>query len=479
MPPPSAPRGGAVALAGAKAWLLVTGLGLNVALPLAVGQSGFGAFKRATAFLNILSNVVVVASIQGVSRAVSYAPAGAESAAASAALRLHALVGAILSLGFFLAVPAMTAMQRAPHLGPALRVLSVILFAYAIHASLVGALNGRQALRRQALLDATYGTLRPALIVGLGFAIAAPHVGFAVASFAILPLTFLLERRDRPAAHAPYTFDARAHLAFLAGLLVVQLAQSLLIQIDILVLGRAVDPARADAAVGLYAQAQAFGLVPYQLLLAAMYALFPQAAKAAAEGDVARLRADVARGGHLTLMAVGAVVVAVAGAPHATLLFAFGAPSVAAAPVLRAIALGHGATALASVGLALLSATRRTRQAAVLAVLLLGLATLGCAIGARHSDPLLGTGVGLAVGSALAAAVAVAVLSRNLGPWVRLGPLVRVSLAAAAAMALGSRIPAHSRLFAPLVCAAPLAVYLGALAAFGDLRAFFRGIRGA
>lgn len=476
MAPFPARRGGALALAGAKVWLLVTGLGLNVALPLAVGQEGFGAFKRATAFLNVLSNVVVVASIQGVSRAVSYAPPGAEAAAAWAALRLHALLGAALSLAFLAAVPAMAAVERAPHLVTALRVLAPILLAYAVHASLVGAINGRRALGRQALLDATYATLRPALIVGAGFALSAPHLGFTAAAFAILPLTWALERRDRPAATAPFSFDARGHLAFLGGLLVVQLAQSALLQVDILVLGRAVDPARADAAVGLYAQAQAFGLVPYQLLLAATYALFPQVAKAAAEGDAARVREDVARGGHLTLMAAGAVVVAVAGAPHATLTFAFGAKAAAAAPVLRAIALAHAATGVSSVGLSLLAATRRTRAAAGLAVLVLACATIGCLLGARRADPLLGTAVGLAIGAGAAAVVAVIVLGRALGPWVRPGPLVRVGLAVGAALALGSRLPAAGRLVSPLLCLVPLAVYVGALAAFGDHRALRRGM---
>ncbi len=168
MPPPSAPRGGAVALAGAKAWLLVTGLGLNVALPLAVGQSGFGAFKRATAFLNILSNVVVVASIQGglarrLLRSGRRRVGRRFGRAAPARTRRRHPLARVLPRR---ARDDRDAARATPR--PALRVLSVILFAYAIHASLVGALNGRQALRRQALLDATYGTLRPALIVGLG-----------------------------------------------------------------------------------------------------------------------------------------------------------------------------------------------------------------------------------------------------------------------------------------------------------------------
>src|SRR5438445_5831995 len=112
--------------------------------------------------------------------------------------------------------------------------------------------------------------------------------------------------------------------------------QSLRMQIDLIVLGRAATlravaegmpeleaRATADRLSGLYAQAQAFGLVPYQILLAAAYVLFPAIAAARARKDDAAIRDRVARGGRITLVATGAVVATVAGAPLSVLRFAF------------------------------------------------------------------------------------------------------------------------------------------------------------
>jgi hypothetical protein len=64
-------RRGAIAIGAAKAWFLVAGLAQNVLLPLAVGQASFGAYKRALAFVNVVNNLIVVASIQAASRAVA------------------------------------------------------------------------------------------------------------------------------------------------------------------------------------------------------------------------------------------------------------------------------------------------------------------------------------------------------------------------------------------------------------------------
>lgn len=499
---PSPVARGALAIGAAKAWFLVVGLGQNVLVPLAIGQGGFGAYKRALAFVSVLNNVLVVASIQAVSRAVAAAPASRRRATMARATFIQALIGFALGALFLAATPLIVAHQHAPQLEAPLRLLAGILIAYGVYAPLVGALNGVRAFGAQAALDATFSTLRTALSIVVGYwfvhrlagdgAVGAT-VGFLVAAVAIVPLAFVLSRRVKDEAGedgAP--FDVRAHLGFLSGLLAMQLFQSLLLQVDLIVLGRAAtlrglhdglaEPlarAAADRLAGLYAQAQAFGLVPYQLLIAAGFVLFPAVAAARARGDEEGVRAGVASGGAATLLVAGALVAALGGAPMAVLRFAFGRgaadgfPLALAAPILRVLTVGHGATAIATLGTTLIAASGRGRLAAGLSGVVATCAISGAAFGATRGDSLaalgLSTAVGLAVGLALGAAVVALVVDRVVGPYVRPASALRVGAGVAAAFAAGAFVPVpDARLLAPFAALAPLAVFLVVVSALGE-----------
>lgn len=490
MKPTASTRRGALAIGAAKGWFLVAGLALNVLLPWAIGQGGFGAYKRALAFVNVLNNVIVAASIQSVSRAVAAAPGHARRSTMRRAVAIQAVLGLALGALFFLAVPAIVAHQHAPHLAAPLRVLAGVLVAYGVYAALVGALNGIRAFGKQAALDATYSTLRCVLTVSMGVSLVGAFgaaAGFLAAAITIIPLAYLFTRgvRDDDATDGT-RFETRAHLTFLAGLVAMQVFQALLLQVDLIVLGREATlraiayglgerdaRAFADLHAGLYAQAQAFGLVPYQLLVAAGFVLFPTVAAARARGDDAAVREGVMRGGTATLVVAGALVATIGGCPMAVLRFAFGRseglPLTMAAPILTTLAIAHGMTALVTLGSTLLAASGRGRLAAMMAGVAASLALVGVVIGARL--PALGPGVaaGLAGGLAVATATVALVVRRELGPFVRLAPLLRVVGATAIALLVGARVPVPElRVLAPVVALVPLAVYLVAVSLLGE-----------
>lgn len=501
-------RRGAIAIGGAKAWFLVAGLAQNILLPWAIGQGGFGTYKRALAFVNVLTNVIVAASIQSVSRAVASAPAGARRATMRRAVSIQGLLGVVLGFAFFLVTPMIVAHQHAPQLGPPLRVLSAIIVAYGVYAALVGALNGVRAFGAQASLDATYSTLRTLLTVSLGGwflhrmgsepALGA-SLGFLAAAVLIIPLALVTSRRVQDGSEtegeltAPFTmpFTMRGHLTFLVGLVAMQTFQALLLQVDLMVLGREATlravaggmselDARlhADRWAGLYAQAQSFGLVPHQLLVAAGIVLFPTVAAARARGDDAAMREGVARGGAATLVIAGALIAAIGGAPMAVLRFAFGTtegpgalPLALAAPILTTLAIGHGMTALVTLGTTLIAASGRGRLAATLAGVSAGAAIAGVILGSRLSAGSLALGValGLTAGLATALFLVSAIVARVLGPYVRLLPLLRVATGVAIALWVGAHVPIPTaRLLAPIAALAPLAVYLLVVTVLGE-----------
>jgi stage V sporulation protein B len=495
-------RRGAIAIGAAKAWFLVVGLAQNILLPVVIGQGGFGAYKRALAFVNVVNNVIVVASIQAVSRAVASAPGTERRATMLRATGMQAAIGLGLGVAFYLAVPLMVAHQHAPHLAAPLRTLAGILIAYGIYAPVVGALNGVRAFGSQAALDATYSTLRTGLSVAIGWffvdrlmgdgALGA-SVGFLVAAIAIVPVAWILARVVRDDGTAEGSgFVPRAHVTFLVGLLAMQAFQALLLQVDLLMIGRAatlraladgvpeIDARRlADRVAGLYAQAQSFGLVPYQLLIAAGFVLFPTVAAARARGDHDAIAREVTRGGAATLVVAGALVAALGGAPLAVLRFAFGSggpdalPVAMAAPILRVLAIAHGATAIATLGTTLVAASGRGRLAAGLSAIVAASAIVGVALATNlaTSVTMLGvfTATGLCAGIILGAVVVAIVVGRVVGPYLRLVSLLRVAAGIAIALAVGSYVPvANARVLAPLSALVPLVVYLAVVGLLGE-----------
>jgi stage V sporulation protein B len=499
-------RRGALLIGAAKAWFLVVGLGQNLLLPWAIGQVAFGGYRRALVFVNVLNNVVVAASIQAVSRVVAEADPRDRPATLRRALALHGPIGLALSAAFAASVPLICAFQHAPHLAPTLYALALVPLVYGLYAPLVGALNGARAFGRQAALDATYSTLRTGLsalvgalfvrrVIAGGDGALGTALGFAFAALVILPIAGVVSPL-RGAGEA--RFDRRLYFAVLGGLVVMQLLQSLTLQVDLAALGRAATLAAvargaselearrvADALSGLYAQAQAFGLVPYQLLTTASFVLFPSVAEARARGDDEAVRSGVERGGRATLVVAGAIASAIGGAPAALLRFAYGhggeLPIVSAAPMLRALAIAHACTALVALGASLLVAAGRARLAATLAGIAAALA-IAATFGASHfaagagALPVapgapLGVAVasGLALAMVLSLAVASATVRRAIGAYVAPLPFARVALAAGAAIAVGAFVPTPaSRLLCALVPLVPLALYLAVVALLGE-----------
>ena len=505
-------RRGALTIGSAKLWFLVVGLAQNAILPWAIGQGGFGAYKRALAFVNVLNNVVVVASIQAVSRAIAAAPPERRVGVLRDALGVHALLGALLGAFFFAVTPLIVAHQHAPHLAPLLRVLALVLVAYGVYAPLVGALNGARSFGAQAALDAGYSTLRTALTAGLGLLFVRRAMdgalgatwGFFATAAAILPIAFFVAPL-RGARHAGARLDRRAHLAFFGGLLAAQLFQALMLQIDLVLLGRlstlhalragadaSSAQASADRLAGLYAQAQAFGMVPYQLLLAGAYVLFPSIAAARARKDEGSLRQGVERGTRATLIVTCALVAPLAGAPLSILRFAFGRavgegalPLEGAAPILRNLALAHGGTAVAMIGVTLFAAAGWARTSASIAALVALLAIVGCAIGGElvGASDAGGVGLGVALSAGLAVGVIVAAIvvsflvRRRFGAFARAATIARVVFALGLAILVGHFTPTPSaRLLCALPPFAPLLVYLATVALLGEpLRSLLTG----
>ncbi len=509
-PPPAPPaddaartagRGG-VAVAGAKLYFLLIGLVQQTLLPQTwvLGVEGYGALSRVLAITNVANNVVTGAGIQGASRAVAQAPPGERAGVERGLVRLHATLALPLALLVAALGPLVAERTGGGHVAGLVRATALVVLAYALYTPVVGVLNGRRQFTRQAALDVTYATMRTLGLVGGAWALgraggsaAAGSVGgFVLAAALIVPLAFVVAKLvpgRGGAAGAAGRLAPGPYLAFLAPLALGQLFLNALMQADITLLGyfssRAAAAAglagadavaAADRSVAVYRACQLFSFLPYQLLFAITFILFPMLAKAQGEGDREAVARYVRTGVRLACLLVGAMVSVTFGLAPQLLRLVF-PPDISehGGEALRLLALGQGAFALFGVQTTVLSSVHRERWTLALngaaTLVVIGLSFLlvpGAAVGAPiAARSALATALAMAVAFSAGAAAVV----RATGALVRPLSALRALAAFALAAFVGTRLPQGGKALTLASAAAVGLVYLVALVASRELGA--------
>jgi stage V sporulation protein B len=467
-------RGG-VAVLGAKVYFILAGLVQQALLPRVIGLAGYGALSRVLAVANVVNNVVVSSSVQGVSRAVA-GSRGDDRPVLRAALRIHLPLALGAMVLCAIGAPLVARAQLAKHVTLPLLAASLVVGLYGAYAPLVGALNGRGQFQRQAMLDATFATLRTVGLVGGGWLLARAGMGplgailgFAAAAAAIVPMALRWSGSGTAPADGRPALDARTYLLGLAPLGLAQLATNAVMQSDITLLGRFLsqaalgtglvgDTARdaADEWVAVYRACQLFAFLPYQLLLSVTQVLFPMLARAKADADDEAVRSYVARGVRLAAIVGGGLVAVVAGMPGSLLRFAYGAEvSARGGDALRVLALGQGAFALMGVGATVLASLGHERRAARITAGALAVTVLVCWLLVPRAtfgrDQLAMSALSVACAMACTLVVTGVVVRRVAGAFLPWATAVRVGLALAVVVLVGTRLPTVGRALAPFV----------------------------
>jgi stage V sporulation protein B len=465
-------RGG-VGILAAKIFFIASGLLQQALLSRVLGLGGYGALARVQPFTNILNNVTVAASIQGVSRAVagpSTQTAGViNHGALRAALRLHIPLALFLGGGSALLAPWLAAYQGAREIETPLVVMALVLTIYGVYAPLVGALNGRRKFLHQAGLDIMAASLRTAGLVGMGFAFRTrgydgplgATVGAALSAVCILPIAILFTKAlRRPHSSDRSSLDSKAYLLGLVPLAFIQLGTNLLMQVDILTLGHFLSTAAARETiasggkaanewVGVYRGCQLFAFLPYQLLVSLTQVLFPMVAKARAAGDRVAVQRYVSQGTRVGLIAAFAMVSIIVALPGPLLSLLYPAELAArGASTLRVLAAAHGLFAMMGICMSVLASLGKERVGAGISAgavaLYMGLLYWRLARAAFGESQLLETAASVAFTLAITLAVSGAAVQRFAGSFVPWSTVFRVVVGAACvawvAHLLGSEI---------------------------------------
>ncbi|MEM9071322.1 MAG: hypothetical protein AAGE52_22640 [Myxococcota bacterium] len=490
---------GLVAIAGAKAWFILTSYAIQLGLPRLLDSAAeFGLYKAALSGVSILNNVLIVATIQSVSKQVSEQE-DAAPALLRQALRIQLVLGGVLAASLYVSAPLLAGFLLDASLVPLLRIGCVVVLAYAVYGALVGVLNGRRLFSRQATLDVSFSTLRAIGIIGgaaLGFGAFGALAGWGSAAIAVTLLAVVLTRSDLFGSGGS-ALPLRRWLSFMAPIWIYQACLNGVLLLDLQVLKRtlaemsiAAGIPSAEAAlnasqyVGYYGAAQTFAFVPYQLILALTFVIFPMVSRATAAGDREAAQHTIKQAMRFSLLVLLSIAAPVAGAADGVMLIAYPAEYVVGGSALAILIFGVVAFALFVICATVLSSAGRPTLAAIVAgvavavVVLSGRFLILASGGGAASLPAVATGtsVGMGVAFVLAASVVYAQFRALFHPLT----VLRAAIAAALAWVTAYAIPHQTRLMALVALVVGFLAFGLALALLREItRRDLDGIRNA
>jgi stage V sporulation protein B len=442
--------GGALVLA--KVVFVAAGYVIYAGLPRLLSPSQFGTFLVVNSAVGVLNAVFVSGTIQAVSRFVAQRP---ESAAGTlrTALRLQCALAGVLGGLYLLLAPVIASALNDAMLTPYLRVSAVIPIAYALYAAHIGYANGLRRFGQQAGFDMAYSAAKIALVIALpwlGYGAFGAVAGFAAASVLILVLAWL--RIGQQAVHGPASpVTAATMLRFEAAVMAHVAFTNLLMQLDLLMVKGLYPAADASAAAAMYGAAAKLAQIPYSVLVALNFLIYPYIARSTAESAGAETAGYIRHALRLgAALVVGPAIVLVAVSAGAVSLV-FGPDYASAAPVLVVLAGGYVVFALLTMVATIINSAGRPG----ISLGITGGTVAAQAMLARLLIPMDGI-VGGAIASSAAYLLGLAVattylVSRfgNVLPWASFG---RIAVAAALVVAAAQTVLRST----PVLIAAPL-----------------------
>lgn len=411
---------GLISITGAKAYFIITSYAIQIALPRLLTTHEFGLFSSAMNVAAMVNNVLIVSTVQSVSKFVSESDDGS-GAALRRGLGIQIGLGTLLGSMFFFGAPAIADSMLDDALTPLVRFSSGVVFSYALYAAFVGYLNGRRVFHRQALLDMTFSTLRAAGILGaaaLGFGAAGAMGGFATAAFLIMLSAAAFVGFGAPTTAG--TVTVKRWLAFTTPLWLYHAFLNGIMQIDVAVLkrlaaemalaaGSTAEAAANEASelVAFYRAAQMFAFVPYQLILSLTFIIFPLVSKAIAERNEAATKRYVQAAMRFSILFLVSIAAPISGAASSVMKLAYPAEYAAGGSVLAVLSIGMVFFALFVIAATIITSAGRPGAAAVIGAISLVVVVVGNVVLVRQAG--LGTAAlgAAAMGTTLGTFVAV------------------------------------------------------------------------
>jgi stage V sporulation protein B len=476
---------GVLYIAIAKLYFIVAGFLIEVRLPIYLGNALYGAYALVAQWVSNINNVIVTGTIQAVSR---YTTADLDRAddVKAAGLRMQLYITVPLAAAYAALAPLWAWLEHDPGKTGLLALSGGIVALYALYTVFVGSANGTRQFHKQAGLDMTFATLRVTGVLGaafLGFGVFGAIGAWVAAAGVILIVaaSVIGVPRDLRAGNvAPL-------VTFLGGVALYLLIMSFITSADLLLLKRLIaewylrhgevgDVASlADGQVGYYRVVQNLARLPYQLMIAVTFVVFPLVSRSVFEKDAEKTRAYVRTTMRYSLVFAG-LMGAVLAARSGGLMELLGYKSeyaVEGGLAASILALGHVAFALFTIAGTILNGAGRTADAVAVAattlLLLVVLLFVGIPLGTPGREVLAICAAATSTAMLVGAGVSGWFLWRRFGSFLPALTVVRVVLAIAATLGVGRLVTAPGKLMTIVAAALSAAVYLGVILVTGEL----------
>ena len=361
---------GALYLTMTKLWFMVSGYIVYFGLPriLGAGEEGkalFGKYQVAIGLASIANALAVQGTTQAIARFVGRGKVGGVRAAA---IKLQAILGGGAFLLIFFGAPIIAdRLYSDDSLTTPLRCSAFITLFYSFYGIYLGYLNGSREFAKQALVDFSFSTLKvlgvlcgAALLKDVLDPVSGPIVGWAGAALVVLVMGRIL----CGPARGGNDVSVGELLRFQMFTMLVAGAATAVAKADLQVVKIGLENFHdmtkdaIDAAAGEYSAAQVFATIPYQMVFAITFILFPLVT-AASDNDLEKLKGYVKQTTRYAAMIAGLVVSLFVACPERTLMVLFRPEYAAGAGALRYLALGYFAYSVFFIMVSIITASGR------------------------------------------------------------------------------------------------------------------------
>ncbi len=473
---------GVIFIALAKVYFMVIGAVIEFRLPSLLGRVPFGAYGVVSSVVSPINNVLIVGTIQAVSRFTAQDSTRAR-AVQQAGLRMHLMVGLPVAVSFAALMPLFShfVLHDQRKTGP-LMLASAIVAGYSFYAVFVGRANGTRAFHKQAGLDMSFATMRAAGILGLasaGFGVMGAIGGWVLAVAGILLVASFVVGSPGPVQDKQ---AMRPLLTFFGSVALYLVLMNLIMVVDQLLLKRmstewfiahadetkafvnevlpawmaesvgTLNPAdAADAQVGYYRAVQNLARLSYQAIIAATFVIFPLVSRSTFISDKSATKRYVETTMRYSTIFAAAIAVVFAANPLELLDIPYASDyAYTGAPALAILALGNVAFSVFVIAGTILNGSGNTRAALISVAVTLAVAVVANAIVIPRFHPgreLLTACAAATSGAMIVGAMLSSWLLRlSTGATISVITALRVIIAGSAAIALGRFWPTQGAL---------------------------------
>lgn len=333
MAKPSAEKG-VLFLTISKLYFLGAGYFIIFALTRILGPEGYGIYSSVNAFITVLNAVILIGTIQSVSKFVSENEQQAEIVK-NKALKLQILIGGGLATAYFLLAPFIANLLKDPELVPFLQLSSIIVLCYSFYGIYLGYINGRKFFIKQAIIDMTFTTLKASFMIGLSY-LALKYTqqvlmsnvksldlpvfgaigGFCLAAFIIIVLCIILVQS---VSNVKDDFSTKKLLAFQGAIILFTFIINLLLQADLLMVKKFTD----NFQTGIYAATLQLARIPYQAITAVTFVIFPLISEVTFLKDTTKAQFYIHNTLRFSLMVITILVVLFSSTPKGSISFIY------------------------------------------------------------------------------------------------------------------------------------------------------------